>query len=164
MTNSATGKPNRPYIIGVSMLTFILPAVSYAIELLLARPQTSASLTGFGKWFIFYAVGFRLLVAGIRQALKPAFTARVIFHMESAESYPVIRELGFANLCFGLIGLISLFLPAWRPISAFGSGLYYGLAGLLHALNKDAGINEKFALYTDVVIFIFLAILFYLYY
>jgi hypothetical protein len=37
-----------------------------------------------------------------------------------------MRELGFANLCFGLIGLISIGMPDWRIVSAFGSGIYYG--------------------------------------
>jgi hypothetical protein len=149
---------NKPYIIGVSVITFVLPVLSLATERWAAHSSIVFSLSGVGKWFIFYAAGIRLFLAGIRQATKPAFTAKVIFHMESTESYPIIRELGFANLCFGLIALISLFLPGWRVVSAFGSGLYYGLAGIMHAVKKPVGINEKFALYTDFIIFMGLAV------
>ena len=149
---------NKPYVIGVSLLTFVLPVASLCVEHFIKGADIS--LVALGKWFVFYAVGVRLFVAGIRQTFKPAFTAKVIFHMEGTESYPVIRELGFANLCFGLIGLVSLFLPGWRVVSVFGSGIYYGLAGVQHALQKEAGVNERFALYTDWVIFGVLAALF----
>ena len=41
-------------------------------------------------------------------------------------------------------------------VSAFGSGLYYGLAGLLHVFKKGGGVNERFAIYTDLIIFVVL--------
>ena len=89
-------------------------------------------------------------------ATTPAFTAKEIFYIDSPASFPIVRELGFANLYFGLIGIVSLLLPPWRIVSTFGSGLYYGIAGLQHLHKKEAGINEKFALVTDILIFIFL--------
>jgi len=99
-------------------------------------------------------------LAGIKQTTNPAFTAKEIFHIENPDSLPIVRELGFANLCFGLVGIVSLFMPTWRVVSAFGSGLYYGIAGMQHLLKKPAGINEKFALVTDVLIFILLLVYF----
>lgn len=160
MTTQKNADLNKPYIMGVSALTVLLPLSSYGAETLYFTHEPGFSWVILGKWFIFYAVGFRLLLAGIRQTTQPAFTAVQIFKMQGTEAYPVIRELGFANLCFGLLGIISLFIPAWRVVSALGSGLYYGLAGLQHGLKKPAGINEQFALYTDVVMFIALLIFF----
>ena len=148
---------NKTYILSVSLLTFILPAVASSIERFIDRNQ-AFTFELIGKWFIFSAVGLRLFVAGIKQTTNPAFTLKEIFHMDSPESFPIIRELGFANLCFGLIGIISLFLPQWRIVSAFGSGLYYGFAGIQHLLKKPVGTNEKFALITDIVIFLFLLV------
>ena len=150
---------NKQYIIVVTALTFILP-ISCSIAEMLINNNAPFSLALFGKWFIFTAVGLRLFLAGIKQTTNPAFTAKEIFHINSAESLPVVRELGFANLCFGLIGIVSLFLPTWRIVSAFGSGLYYGIAGLQHVIKKPAGANERFALVTDVVIFLFLLVYF----
>lgn len=159
MENKTSPGINKQYIIVVSLLTFVLPLVCSAGEIFLNK-EVQLSFPLFGKWFIFSAVGLRLFLAGIKQTTNPAFTAKEIFHIESTESFPVVRELGFANLCFGLIGIVSLFLPQWRIVSAFASGLYYGIAGAQHLFKKTAGANEKFALITDIIIFIFLTVYF----
>jgi hypothetical protein len=145
---------NKKYIVVVTTLTFVLPLVFSALQMLTGSEPFSFDL--FGKWFIFSAVGLRLFLSGIKQTTDPSFTAKEIFHIENVDSFPIVRELGFANLCFGLIGIISLFLSGWRVVSAFGSGLYYGIAGLQHFLKGPVSINEKFALVTDIIIFLFL--------
>lgn len=155
MANNNNSDINKTYIVLVSLLTFALPTICSAGEILINK-DTAFSFALTGKWFIFSAVGLRLFIAGVKQATDPAFTAKEIFHIDNPDSFPIVRELGFANLCFGLIGIISLFLPQWRIVSAFGSGLYYGIAGLQHLLKKPAGINEKFALVTDIIIFLLL--------
>jgi hypothetical protein len=141
---------NKPYLIVVSLLTFVLPAIAFIVEHLIN--DTSLTFALFGKWFIFSAVGLRLFLAGIRQTTKPSFTAKEIFHIDNPDSFPIVLELGFANLCFGLVGIVSLFRPEWRVVSAFASGLYYAFAGLLHLIKKPSGTNEKFALWTDLII------------
>ncbi|HEX7757667.1 MAG TPA: DUF6790 family protein [Niabella sp.] len=150
---------NKRYITVVSVLTFLLPLICSVAEMLVDK-QSSVSFGLFGKWFIFSAVGVRLFIAGVKQTTDPAFTAKEIFHLQNPESYPIVRELGFANLCFGLIGIMSLFFPQWRVVSAFGSGLYYGIAGLQHFLKKPVGVNEKFAMVTDLLIFLVLLVYF----
>jgi uncharacterized membrane protein YhaH (DUF805 family) len=145
---------SRKYFISVSLMTFVIPAIGFMTEHVLQNMSYTFDL--FGKWFIFSAVGLRLFVAGIQQSAKPAFTAKEIFHIENPEIFPIVRELGFANLCFGLIGIISLFKPEWRIVSAFASGIYFGIAGLQHFIKKPAGSNEKFAMWTDLLIFLVL--------
>lgn len=132
-------------------MIFIIPLSGFLAEHFLKKIPLTFNL--FGKWFIFSAVGLRLFVAGIQQAIKPDFTAKEIFHIHSPESLPIVRELGFANICFGLVGIVSLFKPEWRIVSVFASGIYYGFAALLHLIKKPVGINETFALWTDVLIF-----------
>jgi len=149
---------NLTYIIVVSVLTFVLPVTGAWIQKKIKNSNFSFELVG--TWFIFSAVGLRLFMAGCRQIFSPAFTAEEIFHIHSQEAYPIVRELGFANLCFGLIGIISLRMPYWRTVSAFGSGLYYGLAAIQHVIKGSVGINEIFALVTDILIFLFLLIYF----
>jgi hypothetical protein len=149
---------SKQYLIVVSVLTFIFPIIAFIIEHLINNTTLTFAL--FGKWFIFSAVGLRLFLAGIRQTTKPSFTAKEIFHINNPDSFPIILELGFANLCFGLVGIVSLFKPEWRVVSAFASGLYYAFAGLMHLIKKPAGINEKFALWTDLIIFIILLVYF----
>ena len=157
MTFKKNPELNKTYIIAVSAFTFVIPIICTITEILLKSDSSFLYLV-FGKWFIFSAVGLRLFLAGIKQTTNPIFTLREIFKIDSTESLPIVRELGFSNLCFGLIGLISLFVPSWRIVSAFGSGLYYGLAGLQHFIKKPVGANEKFALYTDILISVFLII------
>ncbi len=161
--NNQTNKQNpgisKLYFISVSVLTLVLPLICSAAQIL-SNKNMAFSFDLFGKWFIFSAVGLRLFLAGIKQATNPGFTAKQIFHIDSPDSFPIVRELGFANLCFGLIGIISLFMPQWRVVSAFASGLYYGMAGLLHLIKKPVGANEMLALVSDILIFIFLLIYF----
>ena len=159
MANSNSSDVNKRYIGVVVILTFILPLVCSVGQILISK-DTPISFALIGKWFIFSAVGLRLFIAGIKQTTDPAFTAKHIFHLDNPESFPIVRELGFANLCFGIVGIISLFLPQWKVVSAFGSGLYYGIAGLQHFLKTPVGANEKFALVTDVIIFILLLVYF----
>lgn len=147
---------NSRYFIIVFITVVIIPTAGFFIEHL--THDIPMSFVLFGKWFIFSAVGLRLFMAGIQQSAKPQFTAREIFHIEGSESLPIVRELGFANLCFGLVGIISLFQPEWRMVSAIASGLYFGLAGLLHTTKKTATANERFALWTDWIIFAVLLI------
>jgi hypothetical protein len=149
---------NKQYLIVVSVLTFVLPTIAFALEHLIDDTRLTFAL--FGKWFIFSAVGLRLFLAGIRQTTKPSFTAKEIFHIDNPDIFPIVIELGFANLCFGLVGIVSLLKPEWRVVSAFASGLYYAFAGLLHLIKKPVGTNEKFALWTDLIIFAILCLYF----
>lgn len=142
---------NKKYFISVSLMTFVIPILCFFAEHFSRKIPLTFEL--FAKWFVFSAVGLRLFVAGLQQSTKPQFTAKQIFHIDSHESFPIVRELGFANICFGLLGIISLFKPEWRVVSAFASGIYYALAALMHILKKPVGANETFALMTDMIIF-----------
>lgn len=142
---------SKKYFISVSLMTFVIPIAGFLSEHFLN--DTSLTFDLFGKWFIFSAVGLRLFVAGIQQSAKPEFTAKEIFHIQSPESFPIVRELGFANLCFGLLGIVSMFKQEWRVVSAFASGFYFGIAGLQHLIKKPVSSNETFAMWTDFLIF-----------
>ncbi len=130
---------------------FILPCISILIEYLVL-PVIYNLWELIGKWFIFWALGVRLFTAGLRQVINPKFTAEIILDIKEKQSYSIIRELGFTNICLGLIGIISLFVPPWRIVSAFSGGLFLGLAGFHHFLNKPKTINEKFAMISNLVI------------
>ena len=156
--NNINDNINQQYFISVLVLIVALPVVLSLSECFIFHLALSFAV--FAKWFIFSAAGLRLFVAGIKQAINPSFTARQIFHIESTDSYPILRELGFANICLGLLGISSLFKPEWRLASAFASGLYYGIAGFQHLLKKPVSKNECFALWTDLLVFIVLLICF----
>ena len=156
MENAKDLTLSKSYLAIVLLLMFVLPLLSIIIEWgIHKQPSSMMYLTG--KWFLFWAVGVRLLSAGLKQAIQPSFTAREIFHIENEESFIVVRELGFANICLGAIGIISLFIPGWRMAAAFAGGLFFGIAGVGHLIKGAVSTNEWIALVSDVFIFLVMA-------
>jgi len=144
------------YFIFVVLLMFVLPVASIAAEVLWFRDDAGLMLL-IGKWFVFWTVGVRLLLAGIRQVVQPRFTAESIFDVKDPAANAVVREIGFGNLAMGTLGLASLAQPAWLVPAAIVGGLYYGLAGAGHVFRSDRNFNEQTALVSDLMIFVVLA-------
>jgi hypothetical protein len=144
------------YLLTVLLLLLIVPAASVLAEALLCGGNDLMWLVG--KWFTFWACGVRLLIAGIRQTVQPAFTASEIFKLDDPGAHPIVREIGFGNLAMGALALASLAVPGWVVPAAIVGGLYYGLAGFGHVLNKDRNAKEQVALVFDLWIFLLLAV------
>ena len=137
------------YYVIVFLLMFALPALSIAVEA--SMSGAAPVLVLLGKWFVFWAVGVRLFLAGVRQVVQPRYTARVILGLKSDEVLLVVRELGFANLAVGLLGLASLAIPAWQLAAALAGGSFYGLAGVNHALQPHRNRLEDVAMVSDLL-------------
>lgn len=151
MEKQDTPKINRTYLYMIILLMLIFPVMSIILD---SRASGDISVPLLGKWFTFWAIGVRLLIAGLKQVLQPGFTAKDIFHIDSVESHTIVRELGFANICFGLAGILSIFIPEWRVAAAFTGGLYMGIAGVMHIVKKPSTPNEAMALVSDIFIFL----------
>ncbi|HKS57152.1 MAG TPA: DUF6790 family protein [Steroidobacteraceae bacterium] len=136
------------YYIVVATLMFAFPLLSVGIEASTTGASIDAALIG--KWFVFWAVGCRLFLAGMRQIVQPGYTARVILGLEHAESQLVVRELGFANVAIGCIGIASLFMPSWRLAGALAGGIFYGLAGVNHTVHAHRNRLENVAMVSDL--------------
>jgi hypothetical protein len=162
MENQNNLKINKVYLFIILSLMLIFPVISIDVDSS-SHPGLSL-ITLIGKWFVFWAIGARLLLAGIRQAAKPAFTLEEIFHINNKESQVIVRELGFANICFGITGIISIFLPDWRPAAGFIGGLYMGIAGVYHIIKKPDSPNEIIAMVSDLFIFLVLTVYLYGYF
>ena len=140
------------YLLNVLLTMLILPIASIVlVSVVLRTSKFDWSLIG--KWFVFWAIGVRLFIAGVRQIIKPAFTAKEIFNISSEESFVIVKELGYSNFCMGLMGIFSVFNPCWTLIIAIGGGLYFGLAGVQHIIKKPVSTNETIALISDIWIF-----------
>jgi hypothetical protein len=139
----------------ISMM-IIFPFLSVLLEHIING--SAINMASIGKWFIFWTIGIRLFTAGLRQASDPSFTAIKIFRLTGKESYAIIRELGFANICLGITGILSLINEEWRQISAIAGGLFFGLAGLQHLSKKRDSKNELIAMITDLFVFVFIII------
>jgi len=105
-----------------------------------------------GKWFVFWSFGVRLLTAGLRQVVQPAFTARTILGIQGEDALILVQELGFANLAMGLLGCLTWIRLDWILPSAIVGGVFYALAGAKHVTQKGKRFNEVLAMVSDLVI------------
>lgn len=144
------------YFVSVILLLLIFPLASVGIQM--HRAHEASLLFLVGKWWVFWAVGIRLFLAGVRQVAQPRFTAEGIFGVHDPASFPIVREVGFANLSFGILGLCSFFRPDWVVPAAIVGGLYYGLAGIGHLPSKNKNAKEYIAMITDAFVFLVLAV------
>ena len=145
------------YFVTVVLLLLVLPLASLLID----RAHAGHTLTALfltGKWFVFWGVGIRLFIAGLRQTIQPAFTAREIFRIQDSSAFPVVREIGFANLSMGLLAICTIFRPDWIVPAATVGGLYYGFAGALHLPHKQKNAKENMAMFSDFFIFLVLLV------
>jgi hypothetical protein len=135
------------YYAVVSLFMFALPIAS-----ILAEWGHGAALSPelLLKWYVFWAVGWRLFLAGARQILQPAYTAREILGHRGDESLLLVRELGFANLSIGVVALCSMAAPGWRCPAAVAAGLFYLLAGGNHLIQKRRNRLESVAMVSDL--------------
>jgi hypothetical protein len=116
--------------------------------------HVSAPLMTFvGKWFVFWAVGVRLALAGLRQYFDPRFTAGQIFDIHGDDALPLVRELGIANFAAGTVGTLSLLRPDFVLPSAIAAAIFYGVAGFRHVGQPKRNAKETFAMATDLFAF-----------
>jgi hypothetical protein len=148
-------KSNKIYLLTVLALMLFLPLLSIGFDHFRNIQEEIMSLIG--KWFVFWAIGVRLFTAGLKQAINPSFTAQNIFHLTDKDSFILVRELGYANICIGCLGVISLFIPTWRMPAAFVGGLFLGIAGVNHIIKKPVSLNETIAMISDLFIAIVMA-------
>ncbi len=142
----------------IILFFIVVPFSAIGTESLLFRSIRPLTEIAF-KWFVFSGIGLRLGGAGIKQIIQPRFTAREIFKIQDDGVLPLVRELGFANVCFSAVALASLFVPTFRIPAAIAGGLYFGLAGLLHVTKSKESSEEIFAMVSDIFIFLVLGIL-----
>jgi hypothetical protein len=147
---------NRVYFFIVVLTMFIGPVASVLIDDRISPGQPILFLVG--RWFVFWGVGVRLSLAGLRQFFQPSFTATEIFHMKSAEALPLVRELGVANVATGTVGSLSLAFPNFVLPIAISSGIFYGVAGFRHMLERDRSRNENIAMVSDLFLFLVLTL------
>ena len=143
------------YALFVALTMFVLPLGSVAWALASGQGDW---LWLTGKWFVFWGVGVRLAVAGVRQYLQPAFTSREILGVESPGAYVLVRELGGANAAAGIVGIASLSAPSFVLPSAIAAAIFYAVAGVEHVKSGAHERNERIALVSDLFIALVLAV------
>ena len=141
------------YVPMVIALMLALPLISIAAQIILTDHGAlhgAAYLAVVAKWYVFWAVGVRLSLAGLRQIIQPRYTAETILGMKGDESLFFVRELGFANVAMGSAGIASLLVPSWVTPAAMLGAIYYGFAGVNHCFHKDRNALQNVALVSDL--------------
>jgi hypothetical protein len=148
------------YVFIVIALMLALPLISIVAQIILTDHGAlhgASTLAVVAKWYVFWAVGVRLSLAGLRQIIQPRYTAETILGLKGSESLFFVRELGFANVSMGSIGVVSLFAPSWVMAAALVGALYYGLAGINHCFHRDRNELQNLALVSDLFASVVLA-------
>jgi uncharacterized protein DUF6790 len=141
------------YIFIVIALMLAFPLASVVAQLVLtdhSALSTAVVLPIISKWYVFWAVGMRLTLAGLRQIFQPRYTAETILGLKSADSLFLVRELGFANTAMGLTGLGTFFAHAWVAPMAMVGAIFYGLAGINHCFHQNRSSLQNVALVSDL--------------
>ena len=149
------------YVPMVIALMLVLPLISVVAQVVLidhGNVAAASNLLVVAKWYVFWAVGVRLSLAGLRQIVQPRYTAETILGLKGTESLFFVRELGFANVSMGSIGTVSLLMPAWVTAAALVGGLYYGLAGINHCFHHGRNKLQNLAMVSDLFAAVVLAI------
>jgi SPW repeat len=137
------------YFILVIGQTIALPIISSAIELAVGGGDP---VLVFGKWWVFWGVGTRLLVAGVAQVSGKGPTAAILgAAAPSVQEQQLTRELGVANVGMGLAGLLAL-VPGWALPAGFAGGVFLLFAGIMHLPKKNKNPQETLATWTDLIV------------
>lgn len=137
------------YAIVVIAQTVVLPIVSGAVELAVAGGDPLLVLA---KWWVFWGVGTRLLLAGLTQVSGKGATTRILGGgAPSVQETQLTRELGVANIAMGAAGLLAL-VPGWSAPVGIAGALFLLLAGLMHVTKKGKNPQETVATWTDLIV------------
>jgi hypothetical protein len=139
------------YVAMIVVLMLVLPVTSILLESIISgAARFDPALVG--KWFVFWAVGVRLLLAGLRQMIQPGFTARTVLGLKSEESFILVRELGFATTAIGSIAAASIIIPDWSMPMALVGAIFFGLAGANHVAHEGRSKLQNVAMVSDLFI------------
>jgi len=139
------------YILMILLTMFVLPIASILAEAFLFKSNAGIMFL-IGKWFVFWAVGIRLFLAGFRQATDPQFTAEKILGIKGSEPFILVQELGFANLSMGVLGISTIFNGAWTMAAALAGCIFIGLAGIRHIFSKERNRLENSAMVSNLMV------------
>jgi hypothetical protein len=137
------------YFILVIGQTVVLPIVSGVIELATVGGDP---VLAFGKWWAFWGVGTRLLVAGLAQVSGRGPTSEILgATTPNVQVRQLTRELGTANIGMGLAGLLAV-VPGWAVPASLAGGVFLLIAGLLHVAKRGKNAQESLATWTDLLV------------
>ena len=127
------------YVAIVLAQTLVVPLVSGFVELAMVGGDP---ILVFGRWWIVWGVGSRLLLAGLSQLFAPERTAAILGSEGNAAERTLARELGGANVAMGLAGLLAL-VPGWTIPAGAAGAVFLGIAGVSHVTTPGKSTTSR---------------------
>lgn len=147
----------------IAALMYILLPLILGITHILLKKVKKKKVEILLNYYIFIGVGIQGVVTGILQMNKPEMVVSFVQWPYS----PFLLELGMANLAFGLLGIVCIWLDkSWKFAAAIGYGLFLLFTGIGHVINiARFGANPGDAgafLYSDLLVPVALFLLIFL--
>lgn len=111
-------------------------------------------------WFLGFGIGVGSIFSGLAQVLSPEMVAQSV----GWPNTPFLREVGFANISYGILGLISIkYRSFWTPtIIAYAVFMWGAAIGHIYNINQTGNLaagNAGTVLYLDILMPILFIIL-----
>lgn len=111
-------------------------------------------------WFLGFGIGVGSIFSGLAQVLSPEMVAQSV----GWPNTPFLREVGFANISYGILGLISIkYRSFWTPtIIAYAVFMWGAAIGHIYNINQTGNLatgNAGAVLYLDILMPILFIIL-----
>ena len=137
-----------------ALLLTALPVLSVAYEYHFAQ----AALTGalIGKWFAFWAIGVRLMLAGCTQLASRRSKSRDVFAARE-DSKIVKKATGVADIVLAAMGFLCFEIGEASLLATITLGIYMGLACLQQDFKKPATITGWINMVYDLIVFAVIA-------
>jgi len=139
------------HIIYKILKSLIIPVIFIIVEIKIRRKkQQKYQLIDLScKWFLFWAIGFGGLSAGLMQTFNPTYTANLL-NVQTNDMI-IIRELGLLQFAVGLTGMLSIKFPYFRKPAAISYGVFILGAAILHIARLGTiNIEEIVSLLDDI--------------
>ncbi len=149
--NSNTAARRDRYILTTGLFVIIFPVISICAEAIIKGIPADPGLMG--KWLIFWVAGIRLSLRGIKRIYRRGAAPAIFFNEERKETFLMIRELSFANITIGVMGILSVVNSNWRQIAGLAAAIFFGLSALQHFFIKPVNGKEMAIMVTDIIVF-----------
>jgi hypothetical protein len=113
-------------------------------------------------WFLGFGIGIGSIFNGLAQVFSPEMVAQSV----GWPNTPFLREVGFANISYGILGLLSIkYRSFWAPtIIAYAVFMWGAAIGHIYNIQQTGNLaagNAGIVLYLDIlmpIVFILLLI------
>lgn len=111
-------------------------------------------------WFLGFGIGVGSIFSGLTQVFSPEMVAQSV----GWPNTPFLREVGFANISYGILGLLSIrYRSFWAPtIIAYTVFMWGAAIGHIFNIQQTGNVaagNAGTVLYLDILMPIFFIIL-----